>query len=189
MPIVRAIQKYGRENFEIKVLARCASIEEMNHREEYYIKIFNTLSPNGYNLDSGGKNRRTHQSTKDKLSKIHKGRPGKAPSQETRDKIAKANFGKKCSKKTRNKMSESRSGSNNPNFGGKSVTEKQRQALREYSTGRPSPRRKKVLCVTTGTVYPFLMEAAKVLGINFQAIARVCSGERPHTHGLIFKYI
>src|ERR1700743_1721332 len=74
MAISRAIKKHGAEHFNIRVLARCDSIEEMNHREAYYIKLFNTLSPNGYNLDSGGKNKITHQSTKDKISKIHKGR-------------------------------------------------------------------------------------------------------------------
>src|SRR5580704_3159657 len=56
----RAIAKYGKENFEIKILARCNSIQEMNHREVYYIKLFNTLAPNGYNLDTGGKNKKAH---------------------------------------------------------------------------------------------------------------------------------
>lgn len=50
----RSIKKYGKENFEIKVLAYCNNIEEMNHREQYCIKLFKTLAPNGYNVRSGG---------------------------------------------------------------------------------------------------------------------------------------
>ena len=39
-----AMRKYGIENFEIKPLSRCNTLEESNHRESYYIKLFNTLS-------------------------------------------------------------------------------------------------------------------------------------------------
>lgn len=69
-----AVHKYGKENFEIKVLAKCNSIEEMNHREVYYIRLLNTLAPNGYNLDSGGKNKTLHQITRNKISESHKGK-------------------------------------------------------------------------------------------------------------------
>lgn len=64
-----AIKKYGAEAFEIKVLARCNSLEEMNHREAYYINIFNTLVPNGYNLMTGGGNSRPSEFVKIKRSK------------------------------------------------------------------------------------------------------------------------
>jgi group I intron endonuclease len=187
--IYRAIQKYGKENFEISIITRCNSIEEMNHREAYYIKLFNTLAPDGYNLDSGGKNKRTHQDTKDKISKIHKGKPKPPPSRETRDKIAKANIGKKYSDEVKQKHSIAWKSERNPNIGGKAMTKKQIQMLIERSTGRPSPMRKPVLCITTGVSYPFLMKAAEELGIDFRMIARVCSGERTQTHGLKFKYL
>jgi group I intron endonuclease len=189
MAISRAIKKHGSEHFNIRVLARCVSIEEMNHREAYYIKLFNTLCPNGYNLDSGGKNKITHQSTKDKLSKIHKGRIGKPLSTKTKERLALINTGKKHSEETKAKMGKSRSGNKNPNYGGRSITQYQRCALRARNIGRPSPRRRPVLCVTTGVSYPYLMKAAEILGINFRLIAKVCSGERPQTHGMIFKYL
>ena len=48
-----AINKYGSENFTIEVIKEC-NIYELNYYEEYYIKLYNTLSPNGYNLTSGG---------------------------------------------------------------------------------------------------------------------------------------
>lgn len=53
--LYRAMNKYGIENFKITIISTCENMEQMNHREKYYIKLFNTLSPNGYNLMSGGK--------------------------------------------------------------------------------------------------------------------------------------
>jgi group I intron endonuclease len=69
-----AIQKYGQENFIIEVISRCSSLQEANHREEYYIKLFNTLSPNGYNLLKGGNNRGMADSVKQQISKTLSGR-------------------------------------------------------------------------------------------------------------------
>ena len=53
--IQEAIHKYGKDNFEFKVLHRNLSIEEAIVLEEQYIKEFNSLVPNGYNVDPGGK--------------------------------------------------------------------------------------------------------------------------------------
>lgn len=49
-----AINKYGKENFKIELLHECSSKEELQTKEEYYIKLYNTMSPSGYNLTSGG---------------------------------------------------------------------------------------------------------------------------------------
>ena len=55
--IHRAIQKYGKNNFKYSILEICApNKQELNEREQYYIKKYNTLSPNGYNLTKGGDN-------------------------------------------------------------------------------------------------------------------------------------
>jgi group I intron endonuclease len=69
-----AIKAHGKENFEVKVLARCESVDEMNHREAYYIKLFNSLAPSGYNLMTGGhhKNSRLSKVSRKKLSESHK---------------------------------------------------------------------------------------------------------------------
>ena len=96
-----AIQKYGKDNFEIKILSRCISTEEMNHREQYYIKLFNTLAPNGYNLLSGGKNRKASIDTKKKMSESHK----KSWTQERKLKQSLATKGKKHSKEHKLKIS------------------------------------------------------------------------------------
>lgn len=48
-----AIQKYGFENFEVEILAEVLK-EQLDKAEIKYIQLFNTLSPNGYNLTAGG---------------------------------------------------------------------------------------------------------------------------------------
>jgi len=48
-----AIIKYGEENFNVELIAEC-DITEMNQLETYYISLYNTLTPNGYNLTTGG---------------------------------------------------------------------------------------------------------------------------------------
>ena len=48
-----AIRKYGVTNFIIEIIEYC-SIENANDREIHYIKHFNSLYPNGYNLKNGG---------------------------------------------------------------------------------------------------------------------------------------
>ena len=53
--IDKAILKYGKDNFQFKILEECP-IEELNSKEIYYIKLYNTIAPNGYNVTTGGEN-------------------------------------------------------------------------------------------------------------------------------------
>ena len=53
-PIARAIQKYGRKHFWYEILEK--DVKNYNEREEYYIKLYNSLVPNGYNIQKGGEN-------------------------------------------------------------------------------------------------------------------------------------
>ena len=100
--LIRSIQKHGPENFEIKVLSRCDSIEEMNHRESYYIRLFNTLAPNGYNLKTGGNNSRPSAETKALISAGNKGIK-KPKSAEHCKKISLATIGTKQSPEEKQK--------------------------------------------------------------------------------------
>ena len=52
--IHRAINKYGKDSFSFSVLEEC-SIEQLNEREKYYIKKYNSNDKNtGYNFTEGG---------------------------------------------------------------------------------------------------------------------------------------
>jgi group I intron endonuclease len=63
-----AIQKHGWNNFTHQMLATGLTLHAANHFEEFYINHFNSLSPNGYNLKSGGDNSFHCEETKKKLS-------------------------------------------------------------------------------------------------------------------------
>ena len=69
-PLHRALRKYGNHMFLIRELCEC-DISELNEKEEYYIKQYNTFeSAEGYNATSGGERPTHSQETKDKLSTL-----------------------------------------------------------------------------------------------------------------------
>jgi group I intron endonuclease len=102
-----AIQKYGWNSFTHQILAENISLEEANDWEKFFIKIENTLVPNGYNLKDGG-NSFTHSA--ETRVKIANSLKGKKASLEARAKISAAQIGKVNSAETRAKMSASQKG-------------------------------------------------------------------------------
>jgi group I intron endonuclease len=48
-----AIRKYGVNDFVVELI-ECCETEKSDEREIHYIKEFNSLFPNGYNLKNGG---------------------------------------------------------------------------------------------------------------------------------------
>ena len=71
--IKAAFQKYGKHNFDVTVLSACASQEELNNAEVYWIDFLQTQSPFGYNVALGGNNGRHSDESKLKMSKARKG--------------------------------------------------------------------------------------------------------------------
>lgn len=53
MPIVRAICKYGADNFKFRVLEECDD-DRVNERETFWIEKLDTNGKNGYNITLGG---------------------------------------------------------------------------------------------------------------------------------------
>ena len=49
-----AIRKYGKENFELKIIDAATNGLELDAKEIYWINKLNTLFPHGYNLKQGG---------------------------------------------------------------------------------------------------------------------------------------
>ncbi len=75
-PLYRAIRKYGWDNFSIDIIFNCESEKQLNEMESYYIKMFGTLAPNGYNLTTGGDSNYTVSAeSRKKMSDASKGRP------------------------------------------------------------------------------------------------------------------
>jgi group I intron endonuclease len=110
-----AFKKYGLENFEFKLICICFD-NDLDKFEIDYIKHYNSLSPNGYNLKQGGLGGgKLHQETKDKISKTLKelyatgyANPniGRKHSEETKKKLSIAHLGRKHSDETLIKLKE-----------------------------------------------------------------------------------
>ena len=53
--LVRAIKKYGKENFSCKILEWCSSKDELSEKEKYYISQNKApINPDYYNIEDGG---------------------------------------------------------------------------------------------------------------------------------------
>lgn len=63
-----AIKKYGPESFHVELLCIC-KIEDSDKLESFFINKYNTISPNGYNLTTGGDGGLNHIETKKKIAK------------------------------------------------------------------------------------------------------------------------
>lgn len=93
IPFHNAIRKYGENNFTWEVLESGIGKDDIDNREIYFIKRDLTISPNGYNLQSGGcKLKKHHKESIDKMKNYHRNR-----SIEVRMKISIANKGRKHS--------------------------------------------------------------------------------------------
>lgn len=103
-----AINKYEEHNFTIYII-HTAPNEELDDLEKYYISKFNSLSPNGYNLETGGckgKIMSEESCTKMRIKKLGDKNP---------------NYGKPRSNQTKEKISLMKSG-NKHHFYGKELT-------------------------------------------------------------------
>ena len=55
-PIVQALKKYGHLNFKFEQIKKCADDKDLDSSEKYYIRFYKSIYPNGYNVQSGGRN-------------------------------------------------------------------------------------------------------------------------------------
>ena len=111
-PIGRAIAKYGWDNFSVETLEYPNDV--LDKMEQRFILDYSSINPNGYNLDSGGKNSIRSEVVKEhiRLSKRGEKHPlfGKHQPDETRKKISKTLSGRKRPTSDCKKMSISHKG-------------------------------------------------------------------------------
>lgn len=74
--ISNSIQTYGKHNFEYIELYVSFSLKDLNEKEVFFVKHFNTLYPNGYNHRAGGgQNGICSEELKRKISLAKTGKP------------------------------------------------------------------------------------------------------------------
>jgi len=93
-----AIVDYGWDSFSHEIIKDGLTKEEGYFWEDFYINHFNTMTPNGYNLISGGLKRKYSEKSKIKMSESAKGRSswnkGRTLSDEHKKKLSEAKKGK-----------------------------------------------------------------------------------------------
>lgn len=92
----RALRCHGVEKFSFEIVCEVPN-EDLDSREIQEIAERDTIVPNGYNLQKGGRDHEMHETTKQKLSEALKGKGmGRVLTEETKKKISEANKGDKC---------------------------------------------------------------------------------------------
>ena len=130
--IIKNIYKKRPETLKEEYIKTCYSEEEMCSDEQYYIKFYNTLWPNGYNLTEGGEGEIPCEETRRKLSESRSGEKnpmfGKHHSDETKQKIGKVHKEKHISEETKKKLSSA--------LKGRIMSDEHKQKIREASKDR-----------------------------------------------------
>ena len=188
IPLKRALQKYGYENFKYEILEEC-ELSNLDDREMFWI---NEIKPE-YNLDSGGKGSPNHivtfetrqilkqkgkefwnnldNETKNKIITNNlKGPPlGHKVSKETREKLRKCNLGKKQSKETIDKRKNT-------------ILEKKRNGYIQTNGNH----KKKIICIETNEIFDSLKQAQEKY--NLSTLCGHLKGRYKTCKGLHYRY-
>lgn len=142
MAIRRSIKKYGRENFEFKVMMN-GSRSYCAEMEKKAIISFGSKVPTGYNISNGGEGKSTpcSEEHKERLRKLFTGRPISA---EQKAKISATLKGRPLSEETKAKLCIS--------LKGRVISEKHKEINRKALTGlkRSDETRAKLSKANTG---------------------------------------
>ena len=183
--IYNAIQKYGWENIEHKVLFDNLTKEEAEQKEKDLIQQYKSYDDKyGYNLELGGNLcKEISQETRRKMSEMRKGKnnpmygkgrmKGKHWTQQHKKKLSEI----MNSPEVHEKLSKANSGKNNPMYGVR---------LPEYILEK---RRKKVLCIETNIIYNSLKEASQKTNINMSCISECCHKKQQTAGKYHWKYL
>ena len=138
--IKQAMAKYGHDAFTFEIIHNGVLDFMLDDLEIEAIKKYNTISPNGYNLDGGGNlNKIVSESTRRKTSEALRKR-----SPESYRKLAEKLRGRPCPEHVKQKISKSLKGNQNglgntPPNKGVPMSDAQRRTISETCKGRTSP--------------------------------------------------
>lgn len=205
----RAFNKYSLKNFKMTLICICFD-EDLNIFEEEYIKKYNTISPNGYNLRHGGNNSKHHIDTKNKISdtlkyKYNSGlispvKTNKKHTEETKIKIRNSLKGRKIEnklygnilsdsniEKIRNK-SKDRERSEDTN---KKISESLKKANKESNIKLTCKRQVYQYDLENNLIetYNSLTDVSKKYKVSKAAISIVCNGKSKTCKGFIWSFV
>lgn len=167
--IHNAIKKYGPHSFDMFEIATAESISQLNELEEALISDLKTLSPNGYNLRSGGLNKKHSEISKAKMCEVQKV-------------VYKSNWGN----------------GRYPNTGTKFTLEQRLRQSKAHLGKKHTPEQiekrrlklmKPVLCITTNVAFQSIDHAALAHGLSHQHMARIAKNGKTTKSGLQFRLL
>ena len=186
--LAAAFAKHGLENFEFSVIAEVPN-EHLDEMEISEIRTRNTISPHGYNIESGGNlGKIVHESTIQKFRDAKLGEKnhnfGKPRSEETKQKIGLAHKGKIHTEDTKKLISSKKKGTGagdkNPFFN-KTHTPETKAKL-----GTPVDKyTKDGTFLETFTTVTF---AAQSEGIDRRYVSACLIGRQKTAGGFVWKY-
>lgn len=162
----RAIEKYGAENFTIEQVDAANNKFELDQKEQFWIQHYNSLTPNGYNLKTGGATPLYSEESKKQMSVNHADVSGENNPR----------FGVQLTAATKKKISDSHKG--------KRLSDEHKEKCR-----LSSPKRKVVKNLDTGEVFVSCKLAEKTYGLSNCAIQKVCSGKGISAGGYRWCYL
>jgi group I intron endonuclease len=198
----RAIQKYGWDNFEHKILFENLTKEEACEKEIELIKMYDSTNPDkGYNCSTGGENSlagiQWTDDMKNNRSKIYSGKGNPF-------------YGKKHSEKTKEKMSKSKQGhepynkGKSPSYETLQLWSKQRKG-KYFGNAKPMDKESKErlsvshnfqkktviqLDLNKNMVaeYESISHASRVTGIGISSISKCCNKQCQSAGGYLWEF-
>lgn len=160
--IARALRKHGYKAFSFAVIDVAENTESLYQKEIFWIKKFNCVAPDGFNLN-GGEGQPASEDFKNYMSKIVYprvfGRPSRKSVKASETDVDK--FWKKLRL---------------------SIEATIRQ------TGKPIFKLRKPVIRSDGVTFSGIVEAAEAMNVNDNSIRRVLNGRRNSIKGYTFKY-
>jgi len=162
-----ALDKYGKDNFHFSIICICFD-SDCDKYENDYMKKYNTIVPNGYNLREAGNNGNHNQETKNKIAN------------------SVTLYYSKFTDEEKLKYKEKYTGINGSMFG-KTHTEESKEKMRNNIKNK-----KKINCYNLENelicTFRSIMEASRVSGGDSSNISSCCNGKTKTCKGFIWKF-
>lgn len=182
--IIKAIAKYGKDNFLREILETCISKEHLDEREKYWISFYNSTNRNiGYNVSIGGTGGNLGIIVNDLISKNRTGK-GLGRTSPMKGKISN-NKGIPMLESQKILLRKPKTKEHREAL---SLAKKGKSASRAAIENSAKARQRKIICINTSTIYNSIKDAAEDLKLKSPNIIGVLKNKSTHTKGYNFKY-
>ena len=164
--IHRAMRKYGEENFTISVV-ECCEVDKLDDREIYWINERKCMSPDGYNLSTGGNRPIMSEESRQKMSNARK---GMVFTDEHRKNLSLSHMGKSPTLEQREKQREKMTG--------RVIPPDQLEKIRNHAISRRTPVARWSAGGKLMEVYESVKMAGKKLDIHMGHVVECIRGRR-----------